>query len=84
MATDTSKIEPGAKPVKLALLMCDTPVPAVRATHGTYLDIFRKQLHGSNPDASFPFTLDGYDVVDAEQYPDLDAGYKGVLISGSG
>ena len=83
MATNT---EPGAKSKKLALLMCDTPIPAVREKYGTYLDIFRKQLHDSNPDVSFPFTLDGYDVVTAQEYPNLDhdAGYAGVLISGSG
>ena len=80
----SSKTERGSKPIKLALLLCDTPIPAVREAYGTYLDIFRKQLHESNPDASFPFTLDGFDVVDAQEYPDLDAGYAGVLISGSG
>lgn len=76
--------EAGRKPSKLALLLCDTPVPVVLQSHGTYLDIFRDQLRLSNPDASFPFSLDGYDVVNAQEYPDLDNGdYKGVLISGS-
>ena len=72
------------RPAKLALLMCDTPVPAVLKHHGTYLDIFRDQLRFSNPRAEFPFELDGYDVVDAQEYPDPDSGYTGILISGSG
>ncbi|KAH8110957.1 class I glutamine amidotransferase-like protein [Phellopilus nigrolimitatus] len=72
--TTTSKPAPGTKPVKLALLLCDTPAPAVQKTHGTYLDIFRTQLQASNPDVSFPFTLDGYDVVTAQEYPDRDCG----------
>ncbi len=78
------------KPIKLALLMCDTPIPSVREEFGTYLDIFRTQLSLSNPDQSFPFTLDAFDVVGAQEYPDLNApvsdgdGYRGILISGSG
>ncbi|KAI5117618.1 hypothetical protein M0805_001218 [Coniferiporia weirii] len=95
--TITQTSEPGRNPVKLALLLCDTPIPAVRAVHGTYLDIFRAQLRGSYPrrasgaeaeaeaEAAFPFSLDGFDVVEAQEYPDLDEGqgYAGVLISGS-
>ena len=71
-------------PTRLALLMCDTPVPAVLKNHGTYLDIFRDQLRFSNPRTEFPFELDGYDVVDAQEYPDPDSGYTCILISGSG
>lgn len=68
--------------MKLALLLCDTPVPNVFAHHGSYLDIFNAHLTASLPTASF--TLDGFDVVEKQQYPDLDAGYRGILISGSG
>lgn len=77
-------MDTGTKPVKLALLLCDTPTPKVRDVYGTYLDVFRKQLHESNPDTSFPFTLDGYDVVEAQEYPDINDGYHGILLSGSG
>lgn len=77
---------------KLALLICDTPVPAVVSQHGTYLEIFRRLLRESYPlapsdqvDDEDPFTLDGFDVVNKLEYPDLESGgYKGVLISGSG
>ena len=87
MAEREAVPEDGRAPVKLALLMCDTPVPAVVSTIGTYLDVFRNQLRFSNPDASFPFILEGFDVVSAQEYPDIDSllggGYKGILISGS-
>jgi hypothetical protein len=84
MSSDTKR-------VKLALLLCDTPIPTVQKTHGTYVDIFRTQLQASLPaGANVEFTLEGYDVVVAQEYPDLgdneegDGGYAGVLISGSG
>lgn len=73
-------------PLKLALLECDTPVPVVKANHGTYLPIFLDFLRSSLPPSSrdLQFTLEGFDVVTAQEYPDLDNGeYKGVLISGS-
>ncbi|KAL5483526.1 hypothetical protein ACEPAI_8758 [Sanghuangporus weigelae] len=78
-------------PIKLALLLCDTPVPAVLSAKGTYLDVFRELLRLSYPSSKLeneqsplPFILDGFDVVSAQDYPDLDRGeYSGVLISGS-
>ncbi|KAL5504984.1 hypothetical protein ACEPAH_7647 [Sanghuangporus vaninii] len=78
-------------PIKLALLLCDTPVPAVLSAKGTYLDVFRELLRLSYPSSRpeneqspLPFILDGFDVVSAQEYPDLDKGeYSGVLISGS-
>lgn len=80
--------------LNLALLICDTPVPAVVAAHGTYLEIFRTHLQKSlqsllqakhqDPN-SVQFTLDGYDVV-KEAYPSDDklARYDGIVITGSG
>ena len=81
----------GTNPITLALLLCDTPVPAVLSEKGTYLDVFREHLLLSYPStkrehekSALPFILDGFDVVSAQEYPDLDkGGYKGVLISGS-
>ncbi|KAJ1305199.1 hypothetical protein OPQ81_000229 [Rhizoctonia solani] len=79
--------------LNLALLICDTPVPAVLAAHGTYLDIFRTHLQKSLESAleskgqstdSVQFTLDGYDVV-KRVYPDeakLGA-YDGIMLTGS-
>ncbi|TDL20558.1 class I glutamine amidotransferase-like protein [Rickenella mellea] len=107
--------------MKLALLICDTPVPAVLSSRGTYLEIFKDLLTSSlasfssqsdpsttNPSTTNPepqtaqqkvetethWTLDGFDVVHKQEYPDLDydsgdgdsdgeEGYTGILISGS-
>ncbi len=70
--------------MRIALLICDTPVPAVVETRGTYLEIYRDFLRRSNPSASFE--LDGYDVVRAQAYPDLNSepSYQGIVITGSG
>lgn len=77
--------------IKIALLLCDTPIPTVLSTHGTYVDIFRNLLQASlPPSAEVDFTLDGFDVVVAQDYPDLGededstGDYDGVLITGSG
>ena len=69
--------------VRLALLICDTPIPAVKETHGNYLDVFSRLFRQSLPDPQVEFSLDGFDVV-KEEYPSLDAGYDGVVITGSG
>lgn len=73
---------------KLALLICDTPIPTVKAEHGSYRDIFHELLKSSLPKKrGLPqkFTLDGFDVVNGE-YPTKRQleGYQGILISGSG
>ncbi|KAH7338261.1 class I glutamine amidotransferase-like protein [Rhizoctonia solani] len=80
--------------LNLALLIFDTPIPAVQAAHGTYLDIFRTHLRKSlksvlkskgEPVDSVQFTLDGYDVVE-QVYPDEAklGTYDGIILSGSG
>lgn len=75
--------------LRLALLLCDTPIESVRSTHGTYLDIFRSLLENSlertRPGAQVDWSLDGYDVVQ-QDYPTDNklAQYDAVLISGSG
>lgn len=74
--------------VRLALLQCDTPVPAVKDEYGTYLDIFRALLTSSlertRPGQAIEWSLDGYDVVLGE-YPTDDKvkEYDGILLSGS-
>lgn len=75
--------------IRLGILLCDTPIPAVRSTHGTYLDIFRQLLQNSlertRPGQTVDWTLDGYDVVQQEYPSDTKlAGYDALLISGSG
>lgn len=74
---------------RFALLLCDTPIPAVRSVYGTYIDIFRTMLQTSlertRPGVKVHWELDGYDVVEQE-YPSEDKllQYDAILISGSG
>ena len=74
-------------PIRLALLLCDTPIPAVQKLHGDYLAIFNKLLHSSLPPEASPerFVVDSFDVVHEQKYPNHDdVEYAGVLISGAG
>ncbi|KAG8950407.1 hypothetical protein FRC03_012861 [Tulasnella sp. 419] len=77
--------------VQLALLICDTPVPAVLQKYGTYLEVFKVFLNNSLTHLGLAddvnFTLDGYDVT-KEEFPPSEllekgSGYQGILISGS-
>ncbi|KAF8576341.1 class I glutamine amidotransferase-like protein [Ramaria rubella] len=69
--------------LRLALLICDTPVPSVVAVHGDYLAIFTRFFKASLPDSRVEFSLDGFDVVHRQEYPSLVAGYDGIIITGS-
>lgn len=76
-------------PLRFALLICDTPVPAVVKELGTYLEIYTRWLQksfnaasGSSVDPTTKFVVDGYDVVKAMNYPDLDK-YDGLVLTGS-
>ncbi|KAF8317674.1 class I glutamine amidotransferase-like protein [Clavulina sp. PMI_390] len=74
--------------IKLAILLCDTPVPSVKSQYGNYVDIFRTMLESSlertRPESSIEWSLDGYDVVQQEYPTDNKlAQYDAVLISGS-
>ena len=76
--------------LRLALLVCDKPVPNVLKTEGDYLAIYGRWLHRTldnyKKDGSrdaLDFTLDGYDVVNKREYPTLDD-YDGIVITGSG
>jgi hypothetical protein len=78
--TDTSMT---SKHLRIALLLCDTPIPAVVATHGDYHVIFSDLLKASLPENA-TFILDPYDVVHKQEYPPDNAEYDGILITGSG
>lgn len=73
-----------AKPKRIALLVCDTPVPAVLANQGDYHAIFNTLLSASLPAGAPPFVLDPYDVVHKQAYPPTDSEYDGIVITGSG
>ncbi|WVF67751.1 hypothetical protein IAT40_002510 [Kwoniella sp. CBS 6097] len=85
--------------VRVALLMCDTPVPDVVAAYGIYIEIYRQWLLKSletYPDPEIAknteLIIDGYDVVEKGEYPPLErlrAGlgaedaYDAVMLTGS-
>lgn len=79
-----------APKIKLALLLCDTPIPSVLAEHGNYTSIFTNLLRDSLPkDSGYDFQLDPYDVRGKMEYPeesllDGEDGYKAVIMTGSG
>ena len=65
--------------MRLALLLCDTPVPAVLEREGTYLDIFRTWLESCNPGVDL--------VIDAvnQELPPVESieSYDAVMLTGS-
>ncbi|KAF8528408.1 class I glutamine amidotransferase-like protein [Hysterangium stoloniferum] len=69
--------------LRLALLLCDTPIPAVLKEHGDYLDIFTRFLKSSLPDPNAEFILDAFDVVNRQEYPSPDTEYHGIILTGS-
>lgn len=73
-------------PLRIAILECDTPPPAVVDKYGQYGAIFTTLLEsaaaGVDLDPKQDLVLSSFDVVNAQAYPaleDIDA----VLISGS-
>jgi GMP synthase-like glutamine amidotransferase len=69
--------------LQLALLVCDTPVPAVVETHGYYPDIYDTWLKASNV-AGVPYKLTPFDIVNhPETYPHPEE-FDAVIITGSG
>jgi hypothetical protein len=69
-------------PIRLAVLLCDTPAPPVLKEDGDYHKIFNAWLRGASP--SVDFTLEAFDVVNRMIYPPEDAKYDGILFTGSG
>ncbi|KAI8942488.1 hypothetical protein NX059_000554 [Plenodomus lindquistii] len=73
-------------PLRIAILECDTPPPAVVDKYGKYGAIFTTLLEtaaqgvGLNPKEDL--VLSAFDVVTAQEYPNLDD-IDAVLISGS-
>ncbi|CAL3962872.1 unnamed protein product [Diplocarpon coronariae] len=78
-----------APPLRIAILECDTPLPAVVARHGAYDRIFTSLLRAAADGLAHPglsaasgLEFTAWDVVHEQSYPapeDIDA----VLISGS-
>ena len=78
-------------PFRIAVLLCDTPNPAVLAAYGDYGAVFRtlfqnslQSLKKSAPETQLDFIIDSYDVRYKLEYPtDVDQ-YDAVLLTGSG
>ena len=73
-------------PLRIAILECDTPPPAVVQQYGRYDRIFTTLLESAAADLGLSPTQDlqlsAFDVVTAQAYPDLES-VDAVLISGS-
>lgn len=73
-------------PLRIAILQCDTPPPDVVAEYGKYDRIFTTLLEaaaeGLGLSPKQDLVLSAFDVVSAQEYPDLE-NIDAVLISGS-
>jgi hypothetical protein len=86
----------GKRTIRLALLLCDTPIDTVRASHGTYTDVFQSYLSSSLQTSGFAdddgegakvaMEMKSYDVVEKGEFPGEDEleGLDGVVLTGSG
>ncbi len=73
------------KPIRLAILMADTPLPGTQAKYQTYGGVFTDLFsRATSPDpVSAHLTITTHDVVsDPSSYPSLDA-IDAILITGS-
>jgi hypothetical protein len=69
--------------LRLALLVCDTPVPAVIESHGKYPEIYDTWLKASDVD-TVRYKLTPFDVVNhPETYPNPEE-FDAVILTGSG
>ena len=84
-------------PFRIAVLLCDTPIPPVLATHGDYgaifRSLFRKSLesykaaaaaHADPSVSDLDFVVDAFDVRNKLEYPEDPDVYDAVLLTGSG
>ncbi|KKK13044.1 hypothetical protein P175DRAFT_0498489 [Aspergillus ochraceoroseus IBT 24754] len=77
-------------PLRIAVLECDTPATQSNAKYGGYYGVFSKLLHESAHALGQPEELDPesgldisrYDVVTAQEYPDLED-VDAILLTGS-
>jgi hypothetical protein len=73
-------------PLRIAILECDTPLPDIVARYGRYDRIFSTLLEAAAEASGLSpkkdLELSGFDVVDKQEYPDIEH-IDAVLISGS-
>ncbi|RPD65431.1 class I glutamine amidotransferase-like protein [Lentinus tigrinus ALCF2SS1-7] len=71
-------------PFRIAILLCDTPIPPVLAEQGDYGSIFRELFRKSRPsDSNVEFIADAFDVRNKQEYPENIDIYDAVLLTGS-
>ncbi|OBT90441.1 hypothetical protein VE02_00700 [Pseudogymnoascus sp. 03VT05] len=75
------------RPLRIAILECDTPPPGVQKTHGTYGGLFTSLLRDAASSLSPPLPesdliISAYDVVKEIYPPSLDD-FDGILMTGS-
>lgn len=78
-----------SRPLRIAILECDTPLPVVEARYGRYGEIFKTLLRAGADALSYPgvssssgLEMAAWDVVTAQAYPSLDD-IDAILITGS-
>lgn len=69
--------------IRLALLICDTPIGPILEKDGDYHWIFGDWLRKTSP-VGLEFTLDAFDVVKKMEYPPDGVEYDGIILTGSG
>ncbi|KAI0371915.1 class I glutamine amidotransferase-like protein [Pilatotrama ljubarskyi] len=75
-----------SRPYKIAVLLCDTPLPAILASEGDYGAIFETLFRNSLQavgDPNVEFVVDAYDVRNEQVYPENVDEYDAVLLTGS-
>ncbi|KAI0087198.1 class I glutamine amidotransferase-like protein [Irpex rosettiformis] len=71
--------------IRLALFLCDTPIPKVIAQDGDYTVIFGELWRKSFPkdQTSVKYEMDSYDVRNKLEYPEDIDKYDGIVYTGS-
>lgn len=74
------------RPFHVAVLECDTPVDPVKASRGTYGDVFKdllsKGLKDAGKDSDIDLRVSKWDVVGSDAFPDINE-VDAILLSGS-
>ncbi len=72
--------------IRLALFLCDTPIPSVIAQDGDYTSIFSELWRKSFPkdQTSVTWEMDSYDVRNRLEYPEDIDKYNAIVYTGSG
>ncbi|KAI0674266.1 class I glutamine amidotransferase-like protein [Trametes maxima] len=75
------------RPYRIAVLLCDTPLPSIVAAQGDYgaifTALFRNSLQATAAADDSEFQVDAFDVRNAQIYPDDVDQYDAVLLTGS-